>query len=132
MHGNIEIAPQRILEDAIFDNPGEFRNAGLIGVEFEDGRSVAEDAHREHGHATLGRDCFPDAELAKECDVARRERVDAGIETIGEGCRGPFADQCEGKAPQRTRQACADRTRADDDELIAPRVYNRASIPVAN
>ena len=115
MHGHIQAVPKRILEDAVFDNPGEFRDAGLIGVEFEKRRSVAEDAHGEHRHAALRRNRVPSAELAKKCNVARRERVDPRVETIRGSCCGPIADEREAETAQRASQACADRARADDD-----------------
>jgi hypothetical protein len=115
MHGDIQILPKRILEDAVFDNPRELRDACLVGVEFEKRRSVAEDAHGEHRHAALRRNRVPSAELAKECNVARRERVDPRVETIRGSCCGPIADEREGETAQRASQACADRARADDD-----------------
>ena len=116
MHENIQALPKRILEDAVFDNPGKFRDAGLIRIEFKKRRSVAKDAHGEHRHASLWRNRVPNAELAKKCDVARRERVDPRVErTIRASCCGPIADEREGETAQRAGQACADRARADDD-----------------
>jgi hypothetical protein len=115
MHGHIQTLPKRILEDAVFDDPCELRDARLVGVEFEKRRSVAENAHGEHRHASLWRNRVPNAELAKECDVARRERVDSRVETIRASCCGPIADERERETAQGACQACADRTRADDD-----------------
>jgi hypothetical protein len=38
------------------------------------------------------------------------------------------SDEGHGQAANRARDACADRTAADDDEIVPLRVYNRASI----
>ncbi len=42
------------------------------------------------------------------------------------------SDERDRQPSCRAGEARADRTAADDDEIMARRVYNRASIPVAN
>jgi hypothetical protein len=70
--------------------------------------------------------------LPEKRGIARGKRINTRVEPVGCSCSGPLADERERETLERAREACADRTRADDDQLIPPRVYNRASISVAN
>jgi hypothetical protein len=86
-------------------------------------------SHRVHGNHPVLRDLAPDPERLQECDVCRAQGVDARIEIPGSnGGRGLLRDQRDRQSARRAREARADRTAADDDEVVPPRVYNRVSI----
>jgi hypothetical protein len=71
---------------------------------------------------------LPHAQLLEEGGVTGGERVDTRVESLGGGGRTLMRDERDRQPAQRTRDAGADRTAADDDEIVLPRVYNRASI----
>jgi hypothetical protein len=117
--------PQRALQRAVFNDPGELGRARLVRVEHKlRTRVVAVDAHRMHRHQALGGQRRPDAERAQELHIARAERIDARIETLERGQLRCSADERDRRTAQRAHQACADRAAADDDEIAAAAVYN--------
>jgi hypothetical protein len=81
-----------------------------------------------HRREPLGRERLPGADGAQESDIARTERIDARIELARRLRRRGrrIAEQRNGKAGQGAREAGADRAAADDDQVMAYRVYNAA------
>ena len=83
-----------------------------------------------HGDHSLRRNCLPDAERLEERDVARAEGVDAGIEALArKGLGTLLRDERDREAARGAREAYADRTAADDDEIMVLRAYNRGFDP---
>ena len=86
-------------------------------------------AHRVHRDDSVFGDRLPCADFPKKRYVSGAQGVDARIETLGSnGRRALVRHQRDGQSARRAREACADRTAADDDEVVPPRVYNRVSI----
>jgi hypothetical protein len=79
-----------------------------------------------HRNKPLLRHRLPDAQLLQECGVTRRERVDSRVEALELRRRTLVRDQRDRKPAYGARDACADRTAANNDEILLLRVYNRA------
>jgi len=120
-------APQRLLQRQVLDDPRQLRNAAVERVETQlRACVVAENRHGMNGRQPFRRQRMPRADLAQESDIAGAECVDPRIVTLGleTARRGRLRDQDDAQLSQRARQGRRDRTAADDDKVMAHRVYN--------
>ncbi len=76
-------APQRRLQRAVLDDPGQLAAARAIGVELERGRrAVAAHPHRAHRRDARRVQRLPGAQAGEERGIARGDGVDARVDRL--------------------------------------------------